>query len=99
MWTNIIKACGVAFILTSTSSFATSQSQCDVRLISLEPVSARSTYDVFSTAQSPLVQHYQLRADIAQEGCSVSVELDIDEAHVLCVDTGRSSETAKAHRG
>ena len=79
MWTNIIKACGVAFILISTNSFATSQSQCDVRLISLEPVSARSTYDVFSTAQSPLVQHYQLRADIAQEGCSVSVELDIGE--------------------
>eukprot|EP00487_Bulimina_marginata_P012924 TRINITY_DN9559_c0_g1_i1.p1 TRINITY_DN9559_c0_g1~~TRINITY_DN9559_c0_g1_i1.p1 ORF type:complete len:107 (+),score=43.76 TRINITY_DN9559_c0_g1_i1:95-415(+) len=22
-----------------------------------------------------------------------------DDAHVLCVDTGRSSETAKAHRG
>eukprot|EP00479_Gromia_sphaerica_P000032 TRINITY_DN10013_c0_g1_i1.p1 TRINITY_DN10013_c0_g1~~TRINITY_DN10013_c0_g1_i1.p1 ORF type:complete len:56 (+),score=7.18 TRINITY_DN10013_c0_g1_i1:135-302(+) len=23
----------------------------------------------------------------------------LDPAHVLCVDTGRSSETAKAHRG
>eukprot|EP00487_Bulimina_marginata_P004904 TRINITY_DN22065_c0_g1_i1.p1 TRINITY_DN22065_c0_g1~~TRINITY_DN22065_c0_g1_i1.p1 ORF type:complete len:105 (+),score=56.96 TRINITY_DN22065_c0_g1_i1:92-406(+) len=28
------------------------------------------------------------------------VAIDInDDSHVLCVDTGRSSETAKAHRG
>eukprot|EP00487_Bulimina_marginata_P009507 TRINITY_DN3950_c0_g1_i1.p1 TRINITY_DN3950_c0_g1~~TRINITY_DN3950_c0_g1_i1.p1 ORF type:complete len:100 (+),score=44.91 TRINITY_DN3950_c0_g1_i1:219-518(+) len=26
-------------------------------------------------------------------------QLDKPEPHVLCVDTGRSSETAKAHRG
>eukprot|EP00487_Bulimina_marginata_P002703 TRINITY_DN16201_c0_g1_i1.p1 TRINITY_DN16201_c0_g1~~TRINITY_DN16201_c0_g1_i1.p1 ORF type:complete len:102 (+),score=56.58 TRINITY_DN16201_c0_g1_i1:43-348(+) len=42
---------------------------------------------------------YRSYQEMFEKESKLSDDKRMDMAHVLCVDTGRSSETAKAHRG
>ncbi len=52
---------------------------CQFDLLSIEPLSAKSTYDVFFSGGVALVQNYQVRADITGDGCEIEVELEINQ--------------------
>lgn len=86
----IISVMGLALSVMTGSANGTTMTHssganeaCAASLISLDPVSAQSTYDVFSTATSPLVKGYQVRADVMGQNCSIVVEIDVDDGSTV----------------
>ncbi|SON52399.1 hypothetical protein [Vibrio tapetis] len=78
MWIN--RRFLICFLASILSGHALSSNlDCQFNLLSIEPLSAKSTYDVFFTGGMPLIQNYQIRAEITGQECAIDVELDIDQ--------------------
>ncbi len=77
MLINSLTGYRLLLLLVSLTSFF-SYSACTVTYLTIEPVTASRSYNVFESGTNALVQSYRLKSDIIGEGCEVEVELSVE---------------------